>query len=245
MEESLWGKFKKIWSVPRYRALIYLGMYTLFFIFVFMFINSNQTEKSVQPKPIKTAIEKYSEMTNYEFDFQLKKETNEINPKINKDINNNLVVFGGKTKDNVTIINNKYFLKNNTIYEIIDEQIKVLPATLVDINIFKLKPDNISKLINLGELNYETKFKDGSLEKSYLVPLKDVVKNFKGEEIVDPKKSIEIKYKEKDKVINEVVLDLSNYQNYINKNNNSYIIKINYKNIGNVEDFKTDYLIIK
>ena len=183
----------------------------------------------------KTALDNYKEMTNYNFVLS-----------ISEDKNNNSEphIYNGKTYNGISIIDDKYFLKDNVIYEIKDNKIKILEATLFDINIFKLKPVNISDLTQLGELNFETKYSDGSVEKSYLVPLKEVVKSFKGEQLNDPKKTVEIKYKEKDNYVVEVELDLTNYQQYINNTSYTYIIKITYNNINHIEPFKTDYSVV-
>ena len=35
-KESLFSKFKSLWSVPRYRAFIKLGLYVLFFLILFV-----------------------------------------------------------------------------------------------------------------------------------------------------------------------------------------------------------------
>lgn len=234
---SFWESFKKIWMNKRYRSIIILCFYLVFFGCIFFILNIEE-EPTTLPKEVekvKTSLEKYSEMTNYEFTLKIDER---------KDNKEATYIYNGKTNNEVTIINEKYYLKDNVIYEIVDNQIKILSATLMDINVFKLRPSNVNYLLSLGELNYETKYADGSIEKSYLVPLKEVIKNFKGEEIADPKTVIEIKYKEKDNQIIEIVLDLSNYQQYIYKTTDLYMVTIDYTNIGQVEPLKEDYPII-
>lgn len=235
-KKSFWTLFKEIWQNKRYRSLIILGLYGIFFIFVFMFLNNNQSEplpEMVKEEP-KTTLENYRDLNNYQFILEI----NEIKDKEEADYS-----YNGKTNDEITLINDKFFLKTNVIYEIVNNQIKPLEASLVDINLFKLKPANLYELINLGELNYETKFADESIEKSYLVPLRDVIKNFKGEDIADQKATVEIKYKEKDNNIISVELDLSSYQKHFYEMIDKYFIKISYSNIGNVETLK-DYKIV-
>lgn len=232
-----WENFKKVWSNKRYRSIIILCFYLLFFCCVFLVLNID-SEPTTLPKKIeevKTPLEKYAEMTNYEFTLQIDER---------KDNKQATYTYNGKTDDGKTIINEKYYLKDNVIYEIINDQIKILPATLIDINIFKLRPSNLNYLLSLGELNYETKFADGSIERSYLVPLKEVIKNFKGEEIANPKTVIEIKYKEKDGQVMEIVIDLSNYQKHFYETTELYKVTINYTNIGQVEALR-DYEIIE
>ncbi len=235
---SYWAKFKEIWQNKRYRSLIILGLYIIIYIFLIIVLGSSNETTTLPPETQeepKTALENYQDMTNYEFVLEIteQKDSNEIKHSYN-----------GKTDGEVTIINDTYYLKDNIIYEIVGEQIRILEATLVEINLFKLKPANLYELINLGELNYETKFADESMEKSYLVPLKDVIKNFKGEDIADPKTTIEIKYKEENNNITSIELDLSNYQKHYYENTDIYNVKITYNNIGNVETLKQDYQVL-
>ena len=237
-KETIFSKFKEIWSNKRYRSLILLGFWMIFFVFVYFVMNNNDHDNVIQkPKEVevtKTTLDKYKEMKNYTFNLEINTSKSE----------NSIYSYTGKTYQDITILNDKYLLKDNTIYEINGNQMKVLEATLFEINIFKLKPNNINNLISLGQLNYETKYNDGSIEKSFLIPLKEIIKDFKGEEVADLKSSVEIKYKEKDNWINEITVDLSNYYEYETSKKETYIIKITYNNINQIEQFKTDYQLV-
>ncbi len=237
VKNNLIDKLKTIWEVKRYRSIAILLIYVIFFIFVFGLLKPNDDPKILPSKEVKekTILETYQEMNNYSFLLQIKEVKN-----------NNEMIYNhqGKTDGVVTLVNDNIYLKDNVIYEIVDNKIKILSATFTDVNLFKLKPYNVSKLISLGELNYETKYADGSIEKSYLVPLKDIVENFKNEIIEDMKTTVEIKMKEKDNKVLNVELDLSNYEHYLYSEMSSYIIKIVYNDLGKIETLKNDYEII-
>lgn len=237
VKNNLIDKLKTIWEVKRYRSIAILLIYVIFFIFVFGLLKPNDDPKILPSKEVKekTILETYQEMNNYSFLLQIKEVKN-----------NNEMIYNhqGKTDGVVTLVNDNIYLKDNVIYEIVDNKIKILSATFTDVNLFKLKPYNVSKLISLGELNYETKYADGSIEKSYLVPLKDIVENFKNEILEDMKTTVEIKMKEKDNKVLNVELDLSNYEHYLYPEMSSYIIKIVYNDLGKIETLKNDYEII-
>lgn len=237
VKNNLIDKLKTIWEVKRYRSIAILLIYVIFFIFVFGLLKPNDDPKILPSKEVKekTILETYQEMNNYSFLLQIEEVKN-----------NNEMIYNhqGKTDGVVTLVNDNIYLKDNVIYEIVDNKIKILSATFTDVNLFKLKPYNVSKLISLGELNYETKYADGSIEKSYLVPLKDIVENFKNEILEDMKTTVEIKMKEKDNKVLNVELDLSNYEHYLYPEMSTYIIKIVYNDLGKIETLKNDYEII-
>ncbi|MEG2311304.1 MAG: hypothetical protein RSB72_01240 [Bacilli bacterium] len=215
---NLLAKTKEIWKNKRYRSLIILAFYALFFVIVFVFLNIN-TNKAIKPPVPKTTIQNYAELSNYEFTL----EVNII--KDNKEIKN---ICQGKTNQKTTIINDRYYLKDDKIYEIVNDKINLISNPFVDFDLFDLKPHNLATIIKKGVLNYETKYADGSIEKSYLVLLADVIANFDDKKINDPKSSVEVIIKEKNKQIKNIQLDLSNYRKYQDDHVSSYIVKITY-----------------
>ena len=57
-------KFLEIWSNPRYRSLIILGLYAIFFIFVIVYIRS-LNNNSMKVEKVDT-VQEYKSMDNYQ-----------------------------------------------------------------------------------------------------------------------------------------------------------------------------------
>ena len=61
-------KIKEFLSDPKKKSLTQLGLYAIFFIFVFIFLNSAEKPTSIQKiEETKTPLEYYSDMTGYTY----------------------------------------------------------------------------------------------------------------------------------------------------------------------------------
>lgn len=63
---EVFRKFKDIWAVPRYQALIQLGLYAIFFLGVFIFVSS--FDKGDYINESKSALEKFKDLTSYKYE---------------------------------------------------------------------------------------------------------------------------------------------------------------------------------
>ena len=135
--------FKKIWSVPRYKALIKLSLYFIFFASIIIYSNvvskrSNQNEKTLTP------LEKMSLKENYNFT-----------------INTLDVSFTGNKTGNIIQINYNDKINSYDLEEIdnIDFKYKEILEYL------DLK--KIYNLIKDEEFDSKTEFKDGIISLNY------------------------------------------------------------------------------
>ena len=117
-------KLKELWKVPRYKALIKLGFYLIFIIFVVSLIN-NAPKVKEEPKETKS-------LYSYEFVYKITQ--------------NNLVteINGIHYNNTEKLINdlNTYYYKDNILYfnkEVIEDY---TPFPL-----YKMRYDSISKLL--------------------------------------------------------------------------------------------------
>ena len=126
-KESLFSKFKDIWSVPRYKALIKLGLYAVFFLTLFLISqisSSFNTTENVPKNANKDII-----FESYTYTYKITKDnvittytgtsTSESNNGLIKYSNNNSVqTYIFDKKENKIYINGKEVLK---LYDIDDK----------------------------------------------------------------------------------------------------------------------------
>ena len=119
----------EILKTERGRGLFKLGVFVIFFIFVAVLFHSGGDVSNPIPQPVKekTALEKYSEMTNYTYRYQYLDVI--INGKVYRDIlyftidENNYVVKDGIVylNEEVTELDSIYLYDNHKIASLIDK----------------------------------------------------------------------------------------------------------------------------
>lgn len=206
--------FKIIWDDERGRALIKLGIYLIFIVFVIMYTRDIYSKTQTNTST-KTVLEKYMSEKIY---------TEKIK------INNDLYTL---TNDNGSIIfeyeDNSYLVNNNVVLKKDDNMI-----IDHDIYFWNITPNLIGNLVKNKETYYVTKYNDGITDKAYKVSLVNFISAFNGnetdikylEEIPDTEFII-IVNETKDK-INKVSLDLSSYYTLITGNEKQYNVEIEY-----------------
>ena len=152
---------KELLKTERGRGLFKLGVFVIFFIFIAVMFHSGE---DIQPVPIveKTPFEKYSEMTNYTYQYKYLDKI--IDGKVYRDIlyftidENNYRVENNVVYLNDEIINldNEYLYDNHKISSLIDKDriisknedysLSITSTTYsVDLN----KVDNVYDLMNI------------------------------------------------------------------------------------------------
>lgn len=129
--KNVWQTIRELWKIPRYHALMVIGLYFLFFAIIFLILSFRKIDT---PKEIitKTTFENYQEMLNYEYTYTL------------KGIKNN-VPFEDKikgiyyhNKNTFEYLHNTYEIKDKNIY-LKEEKIE----NLFDFDIIHLEPIHI------------------------------------------------------------------------------------------------------
>lgn len=208
---------------PKKRSLTLLGIYAIFFIFVFIFISSAPSN----PTP-KLPVDDNNEVDNNDTG---KVDSYEYSYKIGNDIT---VTGIHKLNEDVFTYNDiNYYKKDNVIY--LNDS--VVENFEFDIN--KFSYDSMNELIKESEFEQETIYKDGNKKTSYNINVQKYFTFLNEENLCDNVDcsyifaSIEVDTKD---YINSIIIDLSDYYGY------EYKIEINYSNINNIEEIKTSTL---
>lgn len=157
MKETL-DKLKELWKIPRYKALIQLGLYLLFFTITFGFmyligiISGNK-----ETIAIKTPLENYKEMVNYEYTYNIK-----IN-----NIDNNITGTKYNDKNEFKYLNNEYYINNKLVYsKKTNEQID----KLINFDILFLDQNNLFDLMtNYSINNKKTVYNNNNSKTEYTI----------------------------------------------------------------------------
>ena len=150
---------KELWAIPRWNALLKMGLYFLFFIIFGTLFFSRVNYDSI--KKNKNTNNLIKDTTSYNFIFKI----------------NNNTIEGSK-------IGNVKFKYNDSNYQIIDD---IITCNLDDCNIdfiylFELfTPNRINKYISNGNLLSKTEYTDGIMEYKYEINDEDVKKYFESD----------------------------------------------------------------
>ncbi len=150
---------KELWAIPRWNALLKMGLYFLFFIIFGTLFFSRVNYDSI--KKNKNTNNLIKDTTSYNFTFKI----------------NNNIIEGSK-------IGNVKFKYNDSNYQIIDD---IITCNLDDCNIdfiylFELfTPNRINKYISNGNLLSKTEYTDGIMEYKYEINDEDVKKYFESD----------------------------------------------------------------
>lgn len=232
------NKFKELWAVPRYRSIIKLGLWIIFFILVSLGVssyeyvgkdnhsNDNNDEEIIEEKE---AIEKFKDMDNYSFTINyIGKENTVI---IGKNYNNkSIIMFNDKM----------YYREGDIVYNIEGEyrSSEEIDSPFPSSD-FSLQPSDLYTLIKRGTLDEETKkIQDNTIIKKYIIIDQLVLLKYQIPEGEKNKASIIITTYEKDGQINKVDVDLTNIKKIEEAyDGNEYIITIDYSDIDKVLEF--------
>ncbi len=228
-------RVKELWANPRGRAAILLGFYGCFLLFVVggvrTSLSNEQKNMNDEPSIKQEETTSFDTMTNYEFEMKVSK-------------NNEMIAFQGKRNGTSQYFVNKetnqaYYVEEKTIYQVIDGVKKPLVDPLFSIDITKFQPDFIAKLLDQSTLDYTTNYSSGVVKKSYILSLPAFMKFMYGT-TVSSNEVITLVTTEKNKKMEQVVLDLLNYQKTVDMDSTKMSIEITYKNVDAVEAFHID-----
>lgn len=219
---DIFKKIKQGLKNPKTKSLTLLGIYALFFIFVFVVLNfSNSKETNVVDKVIKEKEE--STITSYEYIYKIN--NNNVLSEITGTYSNGEEVFNYNNK--------KYYIKDSKVYLSDNDSVEITEE--LPLNIISYNYNNINKLIESSEFIEKTTYKDNSEKTTYNITsdkyfeiLKSNISNVSNYAISNI--SIIVK---SSKYVDEVLIDLSSYFGYVNT------IEISFSNINNIEKIST------
>lgn len=205
-------KFLELWEVPRYRALIKLGLYIIFFIFVITLIRTQDNNISKNPVTKINIMENFKNMNNYQYKAIINNEGEEtFVSRVNS--GKELIIYNSDT----------YYFDGIKIYKKIDSY-QEFKDIIFDFDIWRFNPLFITNLIDNGEFNAKTEYQDDTISNEYLVKVKDFVKLYDGLDIDDERTFSLVVYHTK-KQVTKVTLDLTNIYN-MKENANAFDYKV-------------------
>lgn len=186
-------KVKEFLKDPKKKALTQLGIYAIFFIFVFALLNSssNNTQPLEEPK---TPIESYEEMQGYNY-------------KVTYTNMDKIDIVEGTYYDNKSLFtyNNQKYYYEDSLY-IIDNDSYYL--TGIGYNIPKIFSKNLISIINELEEESKTAYKDGTLVTTYTIDSNKMY-NYLFELESNYDSLVTISITESEEEIHNIVIDLT------------------------------------
>lgn len=206
--------FLRLWNDDRGRALLKLGLYLIFIVFVVAYTRNVYNDTSKPLVPSQSILEKYIKLEKFEETITIEN----FNYKLSY---GDKIIFSDDI-NNYEVIEDVIYLQGTN---------DIIPASVYFWNI---TPNLIGNLVNKKETFYVTNYNDGTKDKAYQISLVDFISKFKGinleieflNQISDETILIVIK-ETKDNIIS-VDLDLSSYYKLITGINKEYKIKIEY-----------------
>lgn len=214
-------KIRELLKNRRTRAFVSLGLWLIFFIFVFSLLGNS--ENANHPAPVKIESNYQYQMT-----FLINDQTYVVNG-----------VRNGKN-ESFSLSNQTYFLENDQLYLFFNDT-KVLQNStiLLDIDFLKLRPEFFKKLVLQGNLEYTTNYESGVVKKGYSVPVSKFVELYDGSMITDDH-TLTIELSENHGTLVEANIDFTNFQKYNQKAILNYQVEIVYSDIGEMEDIRLE-----
>lgn len=224
--------FRELWANPRGRAMILLGVYGFFMLFVVggvrtsISVDKKQTNENKVEEEVVTPS--FSLMDNYEYDLKVQQ-------------NEEITLFQGKRNKEKTLFvntlnNNTYYVEENNIYQVINGVKTPLLEPIYNVDISKFNPTFLNKLIEEATLDYTTNYSTGIVKKNYILSLPAFMKELYGKNI-SSNEIITITTNMKDEVMQSIEIDLLGYEKITDSSITTMKLEIAYKNIGYVEEF--------
>lgn len=221
---------KEYWKIPRYRALIMLGCYFLFFAFIYIYVYIMKMAAISKPSLTvpKDSLAFFSTMDNYEYTYQIEVGDNEgismheVSGVRNQDV------------DNFRFENHLFYISNDIIYS--SETKEIIDSFQLDL--VKLRPDSLYSMLQYHNSFNKTEYKTGEIKKIYTVPIQNFNVAFLEELPPDTVDTIEIVMYEKNNQIYKIEINLLNLIRLIDDSVQKYVVLIEYQNINNISNIE-------
>lgn len=215
------SKILEIWKNRRYRGLIILGLWFIFFFFVIMLLRvSARNNQNTPQQTIKTVPNILENIKNYEFQYDITQD--DITYSINGSYIDDETLF--------TYNENTYFIKDK-IYIVNNEELQEVENP-IEIDISKLNIENIYNLIKDKDKLYETE-ESGIKTTVYKISINEFSKLFGID--IESEDFIEINIETKDNSYESIYMDLTQYMNYYELKYRKYNIKLELNSINDVD----------
>lgn len=222
------SKFIELWNVPRYRSLLMLGIYIIFFAIVIAAVDTN-TQTNVDKISKVDILDEYSSMESYKYKAVIENEKIET-----------LIGRVSGNKQMITFNEENYYYNNIYLYKQDNDLYKQLSEQIIDFEIWRMTPSFINSLIKRGKFDSKTEYSDGIIANTYLVSASDFVKLYYVED-TENYESIKITLYENKNNIVKAYLDLTNiYKHNQYSNNYDYEVTIEYELVENMSPINVE-----
>lgn len=211
---------KEAWRDPKYKALIKLTMWFIFFLILIMCVRFCQNEEIEKPTLDKQEIKitKIEAMKNFEYEIEIKQNQDIINVKGIKYSNiNDFEILNTKEK---------YTIKDNLIIKK-DNQTNTNPF-LFELN--SLFPDQLKDVLIKENVISEITYQNKETKKEYKIPTFNILTS---------KPIQDITVYEDENYITKIEIDLSKNMNLLHSSITNYYITITYQNINQIQNYHT------
>lgn len=230
---SIWTRLKEAWKVPRYHALMTLGLYALFFSSIYLYITITSQFNKEDEKLNETVdpFQSFEAMQSYEYTYDI---TSSING-----IPTTYQVLGTHvdTTDTFTLNSYKFYIQNGTIYAK-DEVTQI--TDLLPVNLMMLLPENLARLFKDMNLVSKTAYENGNMKVIFNIPILEFniasLSNIGTSETSFITSTVYIENNE----LVKIHFDLYEIMKFVLPNIDNYTIDITYDNINaikSVEEF--------
>lgn len=222
------NKFKEIWSNRRYKAMIQLALYCLFFILIGVFINfdhEDTSDNSVNDRPISfSSYDNYAFYYNITYLGNLDEPLQYINIEGYRDREKQFF----ELRDTLE----KYYMEKGKLYIVKDDLEEVTTPFFLPFD--RLSPSFLTTYMEKGRFDSKTEYADGTVKKVYFIPVFEFAKLYQ-DDFTQKEGFVSMTTYEKNKIVNKVELDLTIY--------NQMKLELNYKEIGKVSPFYKEDII--
>lgn len=207
-------KFLELWNVPRYRSLIILCIYIIFFALVIASIRGQNSNIINSPNANKVDImEQYKKMNNYQYRVTIKNEAEQT-----------LIGRVYENKQLIMFNENNYYYNNVYLYKAEEKIYTQTIENLLEFEVWRFSPSFINDLIEKGNFESKTEYADGIVANTYLVNVADFIKLYFGDD-TDSNDNISVTIYKNDERVSKVELNLTSIYSQ-NQFANSYDYKV-------------------
>lgn len=227
--KSFFRTFKEAWDNPRLRAIITLGFYVVFFLFVFIYIfvmesiGQNSGIKSLQEADPFMA---YQSMKSYEYTYDITS-TDGVNS-----LNHKILGVHTENLDSFSINNYKFYIQDNVIYSKIEG---VQITDILPIDLMMLTPSNLSNYFVNDYLTNKTTYENGDMKAEFSIPVYNFNIAFLQGTLLDNPNYVIITVYIEDNHIQRLSINLDELMKLVDVTIQNYTIDITYNNINNIK----------
>lgn len=214
-------KFIELWNIPRYRSLLILGLYIIFFTVVIASVRSKNSSIDYTSNKKMSIIQNFEQMNNYQVKVTIQNEPDRT--LISRVYNNRQII---------TYNNKNYYYDGSKLYEKLDSYIET--ESMLEFDIWRFTPLFIKNLIDKGKLDSKTEYANGIIANNYVVSIDNFIKDYSNDEPENNENISITTYQDKEQII-KVELDLTHiYRMQEFSNSSDYKVILEYSLIGEI-----------